>query len=176
MTGNQSDSFDNRTYLITQIYNEYYHPIHKYIITKTNNHYLSEDLTQDVFIRLLDFEPELRMETIRYFVFTIARNILIDFTRRNKKQQVHSVNDFNEINESSDEKTESRILYKEILLLERSKFRLFPPQRKRVYCMSRYNEMTPSEISKALCISKRTVECYLFYGRKEMRDYISKCL
>jgi len=167
---------DDRAGLISQIYKEYYRPVLKYMGTRTNNHYLAQDLAQDVFVRLLDCAPMLRMETIKSFVFTIARNILIDFLRRNVRKPELSVNEIEESNMSSVDKTDSRVLYKEILLLEKLKFTTFPQQRKKVYCMNRCSNMNISEISKVLCISKRTVECHLFYGRKEMRDYMLRCL
>lgn len=144
--------------------------------TRTNNHYLSEDLAQDVFVRLLDYAPMLRMETIKSFVFTIARNVLIDFLRRNVRQPELSVNEIEKDHIPSAGKTDSRVLYKEILLLEKLKFTTFPQQRQKVYCMNRCGGMNVTEISKVLCISKRTVECHLFYGRKEMRDYMLRCL
>ncbi|HET7733820.1 MAG TPA: sigma-70 family RNA polymerase sigma factor [Paludibacter sp.] len=173
---NQLFSTDDRNRVVPQIYKEYYAPVCKYMKTRTNNHYLSEDLAQDVFVRLMSFESMLRPETIKSFVFTIAKNILIDFLRRKVKQPECIGNVLDDISVHAVEKTDSRVLCQEIMLLEKTKLRALPKQRKKIYCMSRYHDLTPSEISKALSISKRTVECHLFYGRREIRDYMLKCL
>jgi RNA polymerase sigma-70 factor (ECF subfamily) len=143
---------------------------------RTSNHYLSEDLAQDVFVRLLDYEPMLRPETIKSFVFTVAKNILIDFLRKKIKHPTCSVNDLDETLVHSTEESDNRIIYKEIALLEKQMLTSFPCQRRMVYTLQRYNDRSICEISTALNISKRTVESHLYTGRKEMREYIARCV
>ncbi len=62
-----------------------------YITYRITHRYEAEDLTQDVFVRLLDYKQMLRPDTVKYFLFTIARNIVIDYIRRYyKKQEIDS--------------------------------------------------------------------------------------
>ena len=64
--------------IITRSYEEYYQVILTYITYRITHRYEAEDLTQDVFIRLLDYKQMLRPDTVKYFLFTIARNIVTD--------------------------------------------------------------------------------------------------
>ena len=75
-TANTSDN------IITRSYEEYYQVILTYITYRITHRYEAEDLTQDVFVRLLDYKQMLRPDTVKYFLFTIARNIVIDYIRR----------------------------------------------------------------------------------------------
>lgn len=173
---NQMHLTDNHTCLISQIYKAYYHSVHRYIINRTNNHYLAEDMTQDVFIRLLDVEAMLRLDTINSLIFTVARNIVIDFLRRKIKHPECSIDLIEHQHVISTEWADNQILVREIMLLEKSGLKFLPPNRKKVYCMSRYNEMSVSGISKEMSITYRTAESHLFTARKKMRTYIAKCL
>ena len=73
--------------IITRSYEEYYQVILTYITYRITHRYEAEDLTQDVFVRLLDYKQMLRPDTVKYFLFTIARNIVIDYIRRYYKKQ-----------------------------------------------------------------------------------------
>ncbi len=84
-TTNTSDN------IITRSYEEYYQEILSYITYRITHRYEAEDLTQDVFVRLLDYKQMLRPDTVKYFLFTIARNIVTDYIRRYyKKQEIDS--------------------------------------------------------------------------------------
>lgn len=83
-----TNTFDD---IITGSYKEYHSVILSYITFRITHRCEAEDLTQDVFLRLMDYKQMLRPDTVKYFLFTIARNIVIDYLRRYyKKQEVDS--------------------------------------------------------------------------------------
>jgi len=161
--------------IITSSYKEYHQYIINYISFKINNKIEAEDLAQDVFVRLLDYKLMLREETVKSFIFTIARNIIIDYLRRHFKKEEINANMY-ESSEKTTNDIESKLNVKEILHLEKSKLITFSPQRKIVYSLCRYEEKTVNEISETLNISRRTVENHLLTGRKIMREYIRQCV
>ena len=161
--------------IITRSYNEYHTFVVNYIAYKINSKNEAEDLAQDVFIRFLDYKQMLRPETVKSFIFTIARNIVIDYLRRHYKRQEISANMY-EFLEKTTNDVESHLHAKEILCLEQNKLSTFSSQRKTVYSLSRYEDMSVSEISETLHITCRTVENHLFTGRKMMREYIRQCI
>ena len=70
------------------VYKEYYSPIYRYFFSRTHKKELTEDLTQDVFLRVYVSLNSFKItdkSPLAYF-YTIARNVLIDFYR--KKQFV----------------------------------------------------------------------------------------
>lgn len=166
---------NNSDHIIERSYNDYHQTILNYITYRIAHKYEAEDLAQDVFVRLLDYKQMLKEETVKYFLFTIARNIVTDYLRRYyKKQEIttyiydHAVNCSNE--------TEQNFYAKELLFLERAKLQSFPTQRKTVYLLSRLQNKSTADIAKELNLSKRTVENHLMIGRKIMRTYIRQCV
>ena len=117
----------------------------------------------------------LRPDTVKFFIFTIARNLLNDYLRRYyKKQEITSYIYDHAITYTNE--TESLIIAKEISLLEKNKLEMLSDQRKKVYAMNRFEDKSISEISIELSISPRTVENHLFISRKVVRDFIRQCI
>ena len=75
--------------VIADAYTGCYDLIFRYIYNKINNRERAEDLTQDTFLRLLSYRDMfyLNIDTIKYFVYTIARNLVTDYLRRYYKEQ-----------------------------------------------------------------------------------------
>lgn len=173
---NSSSQANQNNCLITKSYEKYYQIILSYITYRINHKYEAEDLVQDVFVRLLDYKPMLREDTVKYFLFTIARNIVTDYIRRYyKKQEVTSYIYENTLQTTVTNSDESCVV-KDLLCLEKNKLQTFSVQRKRVYILSRFEGMTVSDISDELQLSKRTVENHLLAGRKIMRAFMRKCI
>ena len=117
----------------------------------------------------------LRPETIRSFLYTIVRNIVIDYLRHQyKKQEVlSSLQD--EISNSVCD-IENTIIARDIRHLELSVVIRLSGRNKVVYYKSHFEEKTVSEIAVELNLSRRTVEGYLLSGRKVIREYIKQCI
>ena len=168
-TANTSDN------IITRSYEEYYQVILTYITYRITHRYEAEDLTQDVFIRLLDYKQMLRPDTVKYFLFTIARNIVTDYIRRYyKKQEVDSY--MYDCAVTSTNETEENIIANDLMATEQRKLAMMPEQRRLVYAMNRFEAKTSTEIAEEMNLSRRTVENHLFLGRREMREFFKNCI
>ena len=104
------------TQLVADSYASYHRSVYLYIYYRINSKEEAEDLSQDVFLRLMDYKKMLRPDTVKYFIHTIARNLVNDYLRRHyKKQEItsymyeHAVTYTNE--------TESQIIAKDLLSL-----------------------------------------------------------
>ena len=73
--------------LIKDSYTNYHHSVYLYLYYKIGHKEEAEDLAQDVYVRLMDYDRMLCAETIKYFIFTIARNLVTDYLRRYYKRQ-----------------------------------------------------------------------------------------
>lgn len=161
--------------IIESSYLTYCRQVLSYISSRINNMDDAEDLTHDTFLRLMEYKPMLNMETVKYFIFTIARNLVIDYLRRYYKYKEVSSYMY-ETSPSYVESPESGVISEDILKIEKLRISTLPTQRKTIYNMSRFDEKTTSEISAALNLSVRTVENHLFIGRKEIRKFIRQCI
>lgn len=162
-------------HLIADSYKKYQHPVFLYIYYKVGNKAEAEDLTQDVFLRLMDYQQILRADTIRNFIFTISRNLVYDYLRHHyKKQEVTSY--IYDQRETCTNETEEQIITNDLLHYEKKGLELLPPQRRKVYILSRFRDKSILDISLMLNLSRRTAENHLFISRREMREYMLQCI
>ena len=117
----------------------------------------------------------LRPDTVKFFIYTISRNLVNDYLRRYyKKQEISSY--LYDRAETSTNETESRIISNDLAVLEKRKLTALPTQRRKIYAMSRFEDKSVADISTELNLSQRTVENHLRLGRHEMREYIKMCI
>lgn len=163
------------TQLITEAYADYHRSVYLYIYYKINSQEEAEDLSQDVFLHLMDYKQMLRPETVKPFIYTIARNLVTDYLRRYyKKQEITSY--IYDVTERSSNETENGIIARDLLAHEIMKLKKLPQQRRKIYAMYRFGEQSTSDIAVNLNLSRRTVENHLFISRKEVREYIKQCI
>ncbi|WP_195532278.1 sigma-70 family RNA polymerase sigma factor [Bacteroides finegoldii] len=168
---------ENRTTVIAQLiaesYINYRNQIYLYLAYKVDNKQDAEDLSQDVFLHLMEYEKMLRADTIKTFIYTIARNLLYDYLRRYYKKQEINAYIYNHQERSTND-VDSNVLVGDLLVCESKGMALLPLQRKKIYAMTRFENKSISDISIELNLSQRTVENHLLISRKEVRDYMKK--
>lgn len=161
--------------LIADSYESYHRQVYLYIYYKVNSQEEAEDLSQDVFLRLMEYKQMLRPDTVKFFIYTISRNLVNDYLRRYYKKQEISTYLYDRAETSTNE-TESRIISNDLAALEERKLSVLPTQRRKIYAMSRFEDKSVADISTELNLSQRTVENHLRMGRHEMREYIRQCI
>lgn len=163
------------TELIAEYYTDYHHSVYLYIYHKINSKEESKDLSQDVFLRLMEYNQMLRRDTVKYFIFTIARNLVTDYLRGYyRKQEMTSY--MYDVAEYSNNETESGIIANDLLAHEIIKLRKLPLQRQKIYTLHRFEDQSTADIAADLNLSHRTVENHLFISRKEIREYMQQCI
>lgn len=159
--------------LILKSYERYYPVVCSYIYYKINCKEEAEDLAQDVFLRLMEYEQLICEATVRSFIYTISRNIITDYLRHHYKRQ--------ELNSYMYEEAktnyldgESAVIARDLQDCELKRVSLLPRQRRTIYLLTRFRDYSVTEISTAMRLSRRTVERHLYVGRKEIRGYLRK--
>lgn len=172
---NMEGNMDNYFTLVADAFSSYRSQLFNYISYKIENKEDAEDLVQDTFVRLLECGKMLRKDTVKSFIFTIAHNLITDYLRRfYKKQEITSY--MMESIKPEVRSFESDIIARDLEKHEKAVMHMLPSQRKKIYYMNRFMDMSSDDISDKLCLSKRTVENHLFLGRKEIRKYIKECI
>lgn len=161
--------------LIADSYKNYQRSVFLYIYYKIGNKEEAEDLTQDVFLKLMDYQQMLRADTIKFFIFTISRNLVYDYLRHHYKRLEVTSYIYDQMKTCTNE-TEEQIITNDLLLLEKKKVSQLSEQRRKVYEMARFENKALPEISRILNLSSRTVENHLFASRKMIREYMRQCI
>ena len=161
---------------ISDAYEVYSKPLYKYILFKIGyDEELAKDMMQDAFLKLLEHRGEIRIDTVKALLYVIVRNIIIDYVR--KQERVHEfVSEYYFNYEESSNIVESELNAKEISLLEYAAVSSLSGQRRRVYSLSQFHHLSVDEIALKMNISNKTVENHLHIGRREVRNYIRRCI
>ncbi|HJU42379.1 MAG TPA: RNA polymerase sigma factor [Vicinamibacterales bacterium] len=69
------------------LYREYAPRVHRFVLGLSGNHATAEDVTAETFVRVWATRDSIRHETVRAFLFTIARNLWLQGIRSNWRRQ-----------------------------------------------------------------------------------------
>jgi len=138
-----------------EVFDKNYEYIRNYLFYLSGDVKLAEDLVQDVFLQLWEKRESIKNETVRAFLFTIARNSFLKSLRRNKYDLKFQSTYFEQVEKESPQ-----------FLLELKEFdeKLqktisgLPEKCRIVYLMSRIDEMTYPQIAESLKVSVKAIE------------------
>ena len=131
------------------------------------------DLRQEVYVRVCEAARKQPPDPVRPFVFTIARNLLIDRFRRERIIPIEGVADLAEIEVASDAPAPDRsvIARDEVRRLEAALEKL-PPRCRQAVILRRVEGLNRAEIALRMGISKETVGAHLRDGARLLIDLL----
>ena len=163
---------NNQGQIIANFYTVYQAELVNFAISRLGNREESEDLVQDVFIKMMSFEGMINKETIKSFAFTIAANKIKDHLRRRIFRHKMEENAKYEM-ELQHSHVERVVEYYDTLRMVNDSMARLSPACAKVYRMSLFEDMTTGDIAQEMNVSKRTVESQLFTSRKQVRAMLS---
>lgn len=156
-------------------YAKYFNVICAYIAYRIPHKYEAEDLAQDVFVRLLECGQVINRATIGSFLFTIARNLVLDKSRRrNCRERV--MDEWERNANTCANTTEQEAAAHELSVLYGAQINRLPPQRRKVYELVDCNDWSMGKVAAHMNLSVRTVEFHLYMARREIRTRLSHIL
>ena len=141
--------------------------LYNYFVMLTGDRALSEDLTQDVFLRLLRFRHTFKGNgTFLSWMFQIARNVGIDHYRKHKKSD--SLDEkFYELESTEPTPHEESANRQQVEMLHQAMQKLSIKHRE-VISMARFENLPLKEIAKILNCPVNTVKVRVHRAIKEL--------
>lgn len=160
------------------IYDMYADRLYGFAMVHTKSRQLSEDVVQDVFLKLWKNRKNISTEgSLQALLFTISKNKIIDLFRAqiNKVEFELYIEYMQEINGNFEESEIERMLHYDdfVKILKVSK-RLLSERQLEVFELSREKGRTIKEIADELNLSEQTVKNQLSTSLKKIRNQISK--
>jgi RNA polymerase sigma-70 factor (ECF subfamily) len=74
--------------LFESVYTEFFTPIYRYVYFRVRNRDVAIDLVQNIFTKAFEKKDSLRQETVLNYLYTVARNQVIDHFRKKHSSEI----------------------------------------------------------------------------------------
>ena len=130
------------------------------------------DLCHDVYVKILEASERQRPRAPKAFLFTVARNLLVDRARKNHVVPINHLLEVSAQTVLVDEISAERATIGLDYLLRLTKaFEALPGRCRDVVWMRKIEDLPQQEIARRLGIAETTVEAHLVRGMRLLREY-----
>jgi len=144
--------------------------IYNYFVRNTMNKMISQDLTQNVFHRIIKYRKSYREDyQFKPWIFSIARNVLMDHIKEEKKHRGEEIQEEltgNFFEESYLDQTEriekEKTLQKALLKLK--------DDERDVLILSKYQQMKYNEIAQIMNVTESAIKVKVHRAIKKLRE------
>ena len=157
-----------------KIYQMYAKRLYVYSLQFTKSTDESEDIVQDVFIRLWTNREKIRQEdTLRSLLFIMTKHHIINAFHSKINQPIYEeyVNYREEISVND---THHHLEYQEFVTKFRQIIQTFPLTQQKVITLSKIQQFSNKDIAKKLALSEQTVKNALSAGLKKLKQELEK--
>ncbi|MDR3250302.1 MAG: RNA polymerase sigma-70 factor [Tannerella sp.] len=150
------------------LFKEYHPKVKSFLFGFVKDQELVADMTQDIFFKVWINRDNLsKIVSFGAYLFRMARNMVYDHY-----EHINVIEKYSLEQQELQEQTcspEEDLYARELSLLIDTVVDRMPPQRKRIFIMSRHEYHSNDEISKKLNINKRTVENHITQALQDIR-------
>lgn len=159
-----------------QLFNAHYSRMVAYAHNFLKEQEASEEVCQEVFFQLwINRDKTVIKTAISSYLYRAVRNRCINLIKHIAIRETYKQYNSEQIEKSDNDFTDT-LTVSELDQKIRSAIDQMPLQRKKIFIMSRYEEMTYKEIADKMGLSKKTIENQmgkaLQYLREELKDYL----
>ena len=155
-----------------QLYDNYRNKIYSLGMHLTRSEILSEEIVQDVFMKVWEKRDQLRgINYLNAWLRTVARNTCSNYLR-NLAMEKLVMKRYAVQHNAETPSPENDVAAKEYEQIIEAAIRQLPPQQKKVYLLSRQDSKKQEEIANELNISIYTVKEYMKLAKRSIRQYL----
>ncbi len=145
-----------------------------YINGYVNNIIIAEDLTEDTFVKIAIKRPHFSgKSTFKTWLYTIARNVAIDYLRRNSKFISHSVDEYSNYL-SEETSVEKEYLIKEQKIMLHRTMRKLKPDYFQILYLIYFEDFTNGEAAVIMKKSKKQIENLVYRAKQTLKSELEK--
>ncbi len=173
-------------YAFNELVSEWHGPLFGFFLKNTRDEHLSEDLVQETLLRLYrncwDYLPK---GLFKGFLFRIARNLLIDHSRRTvndvligcirRRSSVNTDDDVDLMQQVPDDvvSPDHRAMEREVAIVVRELLHQLPEEQRQTFLLHHYNSLTLSEVADAMETSLPTAKSRLRLAKEKLRHLLT---
>jgi RNA polymerase sigma-70 factor (ECF subfamily) len=158
-----------------KVYDEYYDPVRKFILTYVRDEWVADDLIQDTFLRVQKNLDSVRdPEKISSWVFRIAYNLCHDHFRQSKRSSLNNRLIQAEIPTFKEAMVQKELEQNQMGQCVQDKLDLLPTDYRTVLILSDTMGLSQKEIAEILSISVSNVKVRIHRARNKMRAILEE--
>lgn len=159
-----------------ELYTTYNRRVYAFIVKYIHSPELSQDLTQEVFIKIWEARAQLEeVRSLRAYIFTVARNHALNTLKKaafTEAAQSHLLNYF----EKERQVVEEDFVYHEYLELLNRVLERLPERTRQIFKMCREEGKSYEEAAAALGISRNAIKNHMVFSIKTLSDFAERDL
>lgn len=155
------------------LFDRYSGRLYNFFVRLTFDEALSEDLTQNVFERIIRYKHSFNENhQFKSWIFQIARNVRMDFYKKNKIKVAEEV-DISNVTMLSNSISDKMEKQDDLKNLEKAMARLNPEQRE-VLVLTRFQKLKYAQVAEMMNTSEGAVKVKVHRAIKELRNVFFK--
>ena len=162
------NSDQNHIKIFKEYFDKYFDDIRGYLYYKCSDIELSEDISQETFLKLWENIDKIKQDTVKSYLYTIAGNLFKNHYNRKKVEFKFT----SSLTESVAESPEFLMEFKEFDKTLQSALAKIPEKSRIVFLMSRIDKLTYKEIAERLQLSVKAVEKRMKKALEILNDLI----
>lgn len=157
-----------------KLYGIYYPLISKVVLKFVKSPDLTNDLTQEIFIKIWDIRKELvNIDSFKSYLIVTASNHVLNFLKRASREAAAKGEILKHYKEY-EESIEDRLITQEYWQFIDNVLNSLPPQTREVFRICREENKSYDEVASILGITRNTVKKHIVRANKEFRDALEK--
>jgi len=152
--------------MLTILFDRYHIRIFNFFNKMIHNRSVSEDLTQDVFYKIMKYRASYKEGNFASWIYTVARNIFSSYYQKQKKE---SAGELNEYTLKADESTVTNSNQEELNHLQKAVSQLNQDDRELII-MNRYQEIKYHEIAEIIGSTEGAVKVRTHRAIKKLKE------
>jgi RNA polymerase sigma-70 factor (ECF subfamily) len=150
-----------------KVYKQYSKELYRFLTYSFQDKTLSEDITQNVFLKLWDQCEKFDLRNIKSLIFTMGKNLSLNEIKRNQKTEGISDQEVT-FSESPQDLLEEKQFKKKLTL----SINQLNEKERVVFLMNRIDNLTYNEIATQLEVSQKTVEKRMHQALKKLNTFL----
>lgn len=158
------------------IFEKYRNQLFSYLFKVTKSREVSEEYVLDIFLKLWHGREAItEIQHFEGFLFKVAHNKAVDFFRAVSRNKVLQQSIWDSINDlAAPQQADDSILFKTTQTLIKEAINQLSPQRKKVFELRHYEDLSYAQISAEMDLSPNTVRNHLASSVQFIRDYLQQ--
>jgi RNA polymerase sigma-70 factor (ECF subfamily) len=152
------------------IFNRYAKDIKRFILSKTRDVEVAEDIVQDAFVKIWEDCEKVLYDTVKSYLYTISNNLFLNIVKHNKVVNNHQQQSYKQ--ENTNESPEFLLLEEEFLIKLEKTIADLPEKQREVFLLNRIEKKKYQDIADQLGISVKAVEKRMHSALLVLREKI----